>query len=129
MTFSLQTLLTLALLVFIGRWRRQQAKRKRRSWDELVVTIRANGWGLDEVSQRYLNRGGIKTAHSGLWGRIEGARSLWAMFTNASLLIQLADYAAEHNAHPDWALLEGMRSDAFKIRFCALIALVKCATT
>lgn len=128
MTFSLfQILLAISLLVIVGMWRRQQSRRKHRSWDEIVAALRANDWGLDEVSERYLYRGGIKATPSDIWQRIDGARGLWAMYCNAPLLLQLADYAAENGTDPDEALLEGLRSDAFQIRLCVLMALAKYA--
>ena len=128
MTFSLfQILLAVGMLVAVGLWRRAQTRRKQRSWDEIVASLRANDWGLDEVSERYLYRGGIKATPTDIWKRIDGARGLWAMYCNAPLLVQLADYAAEHGTDPDEALLEGLRSDAFQIRLCVLLALCKYA--
>jgi hypothetical protein len=128
MTFSqFQILFAVALLAFVGLWRRAQARRKQRSWDEIVSALRANDWGIDEVSERYLYRGGIKATPADIWKRIDGARGLWAMYCNAPLLVQLADYAAEHGTKPDEALLEDLRSDALKIRLCALMALAKYA--
>jgi len=60
MTFSLfQILLAVALLAFVGLWRRSQSKRKQRSWDEIVAAFRADDCELNEVSERYLYRGGI----------------------------------------------------------------------
>jgi hypothetical protein len=125
MSLSFQIVLAISLVAFIGLWRRAQAKQKQRSWDEIVAALRANDWGLDEVSERYLYRGGIKATPDDLWKRIDGARGLWAMYCNAPLLVQLADYAAEHGAEPDEALLEGLRSDAFQIRLSILMALAK----
>jgi hypothetical protein len=128
MTFCLfQILFAVTLLVFVVLWRRAQAKQKQRSWDEIVGALRANDWGLDEVSERYLYRGGIKATPADIWKRIDGARGLWAMFCNAPLLVQLADYAAEHGTDPDEELLEGLRSEAFQIRLCVLMALAKYA--
>jgi hypothetical protein len=129
MMFSVQLVLAVALLAFVGLWRRAQAKRKQRSWDEMVMALRANDWGIDEVSERYLYRGGIKATPVDIWKRIDGARGLWAMYCNAPLLVQLADYAAEHGTDPDEALLEGLRSDAFQIRLCVLVALAKYGTS
>jgi hypothetical protein len=125
MSLSFQIVLAISLVAFIGLWRRAQAKQKQRSWDEIVAALRANDWGLDEVSERYLYRGGIKATPDDIWKRIDGARGLWAMYCNAPLLVQLADYAAEHGAEPDEALLEGLRSDAFQIRLSILMALAK----
>lgn len=128
MTFSaIQILLAVSLLILVGLWRRQQTKRKQRTWDEIVSALRANDWGMDEVSDRYLYRAGIKATPSDIWKRIDGARGLWAMYCNAPLLLQLADYAAEHGTEPDEALLEGLRSDALQIRMCVLMALAKYA--
>jgi hypothetical protein len=128
MTFSLfQILLAVALLAFVGLWRRSQSKRKQRSWDEIVAALRANDWGLNEISERYLYRGGINATPADIWGRIDGTRGLWAMYCNAPLLVQLADYAAEHGTDPNEALLQGLRTDAFQIRLCVLTALARYA--
>jgi hypothetical protein len=108
-------------------WRRAQGRRKQRSWDEIVTALRVDDWGLDEVSERYLYRGGINATPTDIWHRIDGARGLWAMYRNAPLLVQLADYAAEHGTDPDEALLAGLRSDAVQIRLCVLMALAKYA--
>src|ERR1700721_4283552 len=95
MKFSLfQILFAVSLLVFVGLWRRAQSRRKQRSWDEIVTALRANDWGLDEVSERYLYRGGIKATPADIWKRIDGARGLWAMYCNAPRRGQLGDYAA-----------------------------------
>jgi hypothetical protein len=123
----LQYLLAASLLVFVGLWRRTQARRKGRSWDEIVAALRANDWGLDEVSERYLYRGGIKATAADIWPRIQGAHGLWAMYCNTPLLVQLADYAAAQDVASNEELLEGLRSDAFQIRLCVLMALAKYA--
>ncbi len=128
MTLSIfQILLAVSLLLFVGMWRRQQARRKSRTWDELVSALRANDWGIDEISERYLYRGGIKATPANIWPSIDGARGLWAMYCNTPLLVQLADYAAEYGTDLDETLLEGLRSDAFQIRLCVLMALGKYA--
>lgn len=128
MTLSVvQILLAVSLLVLVGLWRRQQTKRKQRTWDEIVSALRANDWGLEDVSERYLYRSGINATPTDIWQSIDGARGLWAMYCNAPLLLQLADYAAEHGTDPDEALLEGLRIDAFQIRLCVLMALGKYA--
>ena len=122
---SLQILFTLCVLVLLGSWRYAQARRKRRTWDEIVSALRPNDWGLDGVSERYLYRGTIKAVPADIWGRIDGARGLWAMYCNAPLLMQLADYAVEHGTDPDQELLQALRSDALQIRICVLMALAK----
>ncbi len=122
-----QVIVTAVLLTYAGIWRRQQAKRRSRTWDDIVGRLRANDWGFDAIADRYLFKGGISATPQNIWSRIDGARGLWAMYTNAPLLVQLADYAAEHGNDPDEELLEGLRSDAFQIRLCVLVALGKYA--
>jgi hypothetical protein len=124
----LQILLTISLLMLLGSWRYAQAKRKKRTWDQIVSALRPNDWGLEEVSERYLYRPAIRAVPVDIWKRIDGPRGLWAMYCNAPLLIQLADYAVEHGTSPDQELLEALRRDAFHIRLCALLALLKYAT-
>jgi hypothetical protein len=123
MTFFIQILLAVSLLAFLGQWRHARAKRNHQSWDQIVAALRTDDWPQGEFSERYLDRGGIKVVPPDIWKR------LWAMYTNAPLLVQLADYAAEDSTNPDEALLEALRGDAFQIRICALIALVKCLAT
>lgn len=125
----IQVMVTAALLVYAGIWRRQQVRRKARSWDELVAQLRANDWGFDDIADRYLYKGGIHATPHDIWSRIDGARGLWAMFVNARILVQLADYAATHGETPDEELLESLRSDAFQIRLCVLLALGKYAAS
>ncbi len=96
----LQLLSAALLLGYAGYWRMQQSKRRSESWDEIVRKLRPNDWSC--------------------------ARGIWMIYCNASVLVQLADYAAEYGngkGVPE-ELLESIRSDAFHIRICALKALV-----
>ena len=122
-----QVLLAVCLMVFVALWRRQQVRRKLHSWEDIVLALRTNDWGFEAISERYLYRAGITATPEDIWPRIDGARGLWAMYTNIPLLVQLADYAAEHGTDVDESLLEGLRSDAFQIRLCVLMALAKYA--
>jgi hypothetical protein len=96
-----QIALTALLIVFLGQWRYAQAKRNQLSWHDVVSTLQARGWNLQDV------------------------RSLRGMFTHAPFLVQLADYATEHSGNPDASFLEELRRDAFTIRLFALSALAK----
>ncbi|HVJ09152.1 MAG TPA: hypothetical protein VM554_12290 [Acidisarcina sp.] len=113
------------LLLYAGRWRRNQVKKANESWESIVARLRANDWGLEEVSERYLYSGAIKATTHGIWAKIDGAKGLWAMYCNAPVLIQLADYAAEHGDGVSEEILESLRSDAFQIRICVLMALAQ----
>jgi hypothetical protein len=121
-----QVLLTALLLAYAGYWRKRQSKRRSETWDEIVLKLRPNDWGYEEVTRRYLYSDQIDATPEDVWDRISGAKGLWAMYCNAPVLVQLADYAAEHGggAVPE-ELLESIRTDAFQIRMCVLMALAQ----
>ncbi len=122
-----QVLLTAVLLTYAGYWRKHHSKRRSESWDEIILKLRPNDWGYEEVTQRYLYSEEINAKPEDVWGRISGAKGLWAMYSNASVLVQLADYAAKHGNGDEIPeeLLEGIRTDAFHIRMYVLMALAQ----
>lgn len=120
-----QVFFTMLLILYAGHWRRRQSQKRAESWEAIVAKLRANDWGLEEVSERYLYSSGIKATTQDIWEKISGLRGLWAMYSNAPVLVQLADYAAEHGEGVSEELLESLRSDAFQIRLCVLMALAQ----
>ena len=89
------------VLLYAAFWRVQQFRRGAKSWDELVAKLKPNDWST--------------------------AKGLWAVYCNASILIQLADYAAEHGNDTELSenLLQSIRAEALQMRMRALIALVQ----
>ncbi len=57
------------------------------------------------------------------WQRIEGPKGLWAMYENAQVMMEMADYAAKNSDTFDRLVLEGLRSDAMQIRVCVFVTL------
>ena len=128
MLLFLQIGLATVLFAVLFFWIKGQRNRSRvQTWDEIVAQLRTNDWGFEEISERYLYKSGINATASDIWPRIHGASGLWAMYRNAALLLQLADYAAQHGENVDEALLESLRADAFQIRMSVLTALAKYA--
>jgi hypothetical protein len=122
-----QVLFTALILAYAGYWRTHHSKRRSESWDEIVAKLRPNDWGYEDVTERYLYSDQITATPEDVWDRISGARGLWAMYCNASVLVRLADYAAEHGngqGVPE-ELLESIRTDAFHTRICVLMALAQ----
>jgi hypothetical protein len=108
-------------------WRRVQARRRNADWNSIVSRFRSNSeFGFSEVTDRYLYSPGIRATPQDIWPRINGANGLWAMFTNAGVLMELADYACTHagEAVPEM-LLEELRSDALQLRLAVLIAMAR----
>ena len=119
----LQVILTVLLVAYAMFWRWQQTKRRPKTWDAIASQLRCNDWGIEEISKRFPFKSDIQVTPTDVWQRISGAKGLWAMYKNCPVLIQLADYAAEHGTRVDLELLESLRSDAIRIRLCVLMAL------
>jgi RES domain-containing protein len=60
---------------------------------------------------------------------MEGPKGLWAIYQNARVMLEMADYAANHCEGVDRLLIETLHSDAMQIRVCVLTALVQYAFT
>jgi hypothetical protein len=123
----IQVLLTALMLAYAGYWRRRQTKRRSETWDDIVCKLRPNDWGYEDVAHRYLYSDRVDATPENIWQRISGAKGLWAMYVNAPVLVQLADYASQHadGTQVPEEVLEGIRSDAFQIRMCVLMALAQ----
>jgi hypothetical protein len=119
----LQVIFTALIVAYAGFWRRQQSRRNAKSWDGIISQLRDNDWGIEDVTERFLYKSELHVTTKDVWERIQGCRGLWAMYKNSPILVQLADYAAEHGEGVDQEMLEGLRSDAFQIRLCVLLAL------
>jgi hypothetical protein len=119
----LQVILTALLIAYAAFWRRQQTKRRDKSWNGIISQLRGNDWGIEEITERFLYKSEVQVTPKDVWERIQGCKGLWAMYKNSPVLVQLADYAAEHGQGVDLEMLEGLRSDAFQIRLCVLLAL------
>lgn len=116
------------MAAYIIYWRRNQAKRQAAGWDSIVSRLRSNSeFNFSDVTDRYLYSDEINATPADVWQRIDGANGLWAMFTNAGVLMELADYATEHGQDIPEQLIEELRSDALQLRIAVLISLTKYA--
>lgn len=125
----LQILGVSLLIVYACVWRRQQWTRGKKSWDEIVARLCGHDWGLEDIAEGYLYKSGIRATTQDIWQRIAGCRGLWAMYKNAPVLVDLADYAAKHGDGIDPILLSELRRDAFQIRLYVIMALAQHAMT
>jgi hypothetical protein len=115
-----------ALICYAIYWRRNQAKRHAADWNSIVSRLRSNSeFSFSEVTDRYLYSHEINATPADIWRRIDGATGLWAMYTNAGVLMELADYATEHGQDVPEQLIEELRSDALQLRIAVLTSLVK----
>jgi len=66
---------------------------------------------------------GLNATPEETWKHMHGVQGLWAMYQNARVMIEMADYAAQHSDSVYHLLLETLRSDAVQIRVCVLKAI------
>lgn len=119
----LQVILTALLIAYAAFWLRQQLSRRSKTWSGLISQLHGNDWGIEEISERYLYKSDVQVTPEDVWQRIQGSKGLWAMYKNSPILVQLADYAAEHGDGQNQEMLDGLRRDAFQIRLYVLVAL------
>src|SRR5438270_2441076 len=115
-----------AVLGFFVRWRAGIRKRNAQSWDSLLARLRPE-WSARELSDQFLWKDELNATPDDAWQRMEGPKGLWVMFQNASVMMEMADYAARNSSDVDRVLLETLRSDAMQIRLCALMGLAQYA--
>ncbi len=122
----LQIAIVCALLIYFAKGRGNMRRRNIQSWDSLLCQIRSD-WSARELSEQFLWKEGLTATTDDIWQRLDGPRGLWAMYQNARVLLEMADYASRNcppGAEPiDPMLLEALRSDAMQIRLCVLMAL------
>ena len=128
----LQIAIVGALVIYFTRWRKNMRRRNNQSWDSLLCQLRSD-WSARELSEQFLWKEGLAATTDDIWQRLDGPRGLWAIYQNARVLIEMADFA-NRNASPgstpiDPMVLEALRSDAMQIRVCVLMALGKFALT
>ena len=124
----LQIAIVGAIFYYLSKWRAQMRRRNVQSWDCLLVRLRTD-WSAGRLSDQFLWKEGITATHADIWDRVDGAHGLWAMYQNAGVMLEMADYASKHGssgaAEVDPLLLEALRSDAMQIRLCVLMALAQ----
>jgi hypothetical protein len=127
MIFPLLQLAALAgVALYLGRWRTSVRQRNTQSWDTLIVRLRPD-WSARELSDHFLWKEGVNTTPEETWKRMRGAHGLWAIYQNARVMLEMADYAVRHCEGVDRVLIENLRSDALQIRVCVMMALCQYA--
>lgn len=101
-------------------------RRNAQSWDSLVAKLQLNG-STHRLGDRSVWNGDMNVTPAETWQLIRGAQGLWTMFENASVMLEMANYAARNGDRVDRELLVTLRRDAMQIRISVLSALAKYA--
>lgn len=123
MIFPLLQIAAFAIVAFyLGRWRAGIRRRNTQSWESLLIRLRPD-WSARDLSDHFLWKEGISTTPEETWKRLRGAHGLWAIYQNARVMLEMADFASRQCESVDRVLIESLRSDAMQIRVCVLMAL------
>src|SRR5580658_1849274 len=122
----IQIALIVAVGLYLGHLRARMRRRNTQSWSSLMARLRPE-WSARELGDHSLWQEALNVNAEDAWQRLDGPRGLWAMYENAQVMIEMADYAARNSDTVDRVLLETLRSDAMKIRVCVFSALAQYA--
>jgi hypothetical protein len=120
----LQIVAVAGVALFLIKWRAALRRRNERTWDSLLARLRPD-WSARELSDHFLWKEGLNATPEDAWQRMDGPKGLWAMYQNAQVMLEMADFAAKNSEAVDRLLLETLRSDAMQIRVCVLMALAQ----
>ena len=123
---GLQIAVVLAIALYLARWFKSVRRRNSQTWETLLARLRPD-WSARELSDQFLWKEGLSATPEDAWKLMEGPRGLWAMYQNARVMLEMADFAAKHCESVDRLLIETLRSDAMQIRVCVLMALAQYA--
>jgi hypothetical protein len=112
------------VVAYLVRWRAGVKRQSTQSWDSLLARLRRD-WSARELNQQFLWKEGLAATPQDAWQRMEGPKGLWAMYQNAGVMQEMADYAQRNCADVDRLLIETLRSDAMQIRLLVLLALAQ----
>jgi hypothetical protein len=112
--------------LYLGRWRAGVRRRNAQSWESLLSRLRPD-WSARDLSDHFLWKEGLNSTPEETWTRIQGAHGLWAIYQNARVMLEMADYASRCCDSVDRELVETLRSDAMQIRVCVMMALCQYA--
>jgi hypothetical protein len=123
---AVEIVIVAGLGIYLVRWRAGQRRRNTQSWDSLVARLRT-GWSARDLSDHFLSKEGLNTTPDETWDRIQGIRGIRAIYQNAGVMLEMADYASRNSDSVDPELLWALRSDATQIRLGVLTVLAQYA--
>lgn len=126
MIVVLQIAALAVVAIYLACWRTTLRRRNAQSWDSLIARLRPD-WSARELSDQFLWKEGLSATPEETWTKMQGPHGLWVMYRNASVMLEMVDYAVRHSDNLDRVLTETLRSDAMQIRVCVLMALAQYA--
>jgi len=125
----LQSAAVCALVPYLAQRWAYMRRRNRQSWESLISRLRSDSAAFD-ISDPASWLEGLARDTDWALRRNHDARSIWALFSKARVLMEIADCAERNGAvgtaptrRMDPIILASLRSDAMQIRVSAVIAI------
>jgi hypothetical protein len=115
-----------AAAVCLYRWVASVHRRNTQSWESLLSRLHPS-WCAHESNDQIFSEKGLRATPEENWNRINGPHGLCAIYQNAGVMLEMADYAARNTASFDRKVLETLHRDATHIRACVLKTLAQYA--
>ncbi len=127
MTLVLLQIAAIAVVaVCLHTFKATMRRRNAQSWESIVGRLRMD-CSASRLGDRSVWNSDLKFTPQEKWQLVHGAQGLWAMYENARVMLEMADYAARNSDTVDQEMLAALRSDAMQIRVSVLCALAKYA--
>ncbi len=112
-----------SVIFFLLRTRVQARRRAAQSWGDLVSRLQP-GWDASQLGDRLEDH---DVTPEERWKQVHGASGLCVMYSNAKVMLEMADFAARNSNTIDTNILAQLRSDAMQIRVSVVMALTQYA--
>jgi hypothetical protein len=112
-----------SVVLFLLRSRVQARRRASQSWGDLVSRLQS-GWDASQLGDGLRDQ---NVTPQERWQQLHGARGLCVMYSNAKVMLEMADFAARNSDAVDANILEQLRSDAMQIRVSVVVTLTQYA--
>src|ERR1700691_5309248 len=83
--------------VCFSSWRTAMRRRNAQSWDAIVARMRPDP-RTQSMGDESIWNGSMNVTPEEKWQLMRGAQGLWAIYENARVLLEMADYAARNGS-------------------------------
>ena len=126
----LEFVIAIGAAAYLGNQVASFRRRRRLAWEMLSAQLQPNCPGPEFLRQLHLNDEGSAPKKEGApWKRWRSTQSagLWSMYSNAGVMLEIADFVDQKYKGVDQEALGALRDDAMQIRAFALIEITKYA--
>jgi len=122
--------LAIGAAAFLGHQVASFRRRRKLAWEMLSAQLQPNCPAPELLRKLHLNEEGSTPQVEGTplkrWRSTQSA-GLWSMYSNAGVMLEIADFVDHKYKGVDREVLAALRNDAQQIRACALVEITKYA--